>query len=156
VPLRTLRRLREISGVVLADAQSILRVVGAGGEVRLRAPEAGAVDCIDVLKASRAEAAVLDVAALRKRLTVIVTDGERGCEVLGPDGELHVPAFPAQEIDPTGAGDCFLAGLGLAFLRGVPGGNAALHASWFGARAVEHVGVPRLTREEARGGLEAP
>src|SRR6185369_15599146 len=98
--------LREISRVVVADAQSILRVVGEDGAVTLRPPEAGAVECIDVLKASKAEAGVLDVAELRKRIAVIVTDGARGSDVFGVDVDLHVPAYPAREVDPTGAGDC--------------------------------------------------
>jgi len=64
---------------------------------------------IDVLKASRREAEVLDVPALRQKLTVVVTDGKEGCTVLRGSARFHLPAFPAREMDPTGAGDCFLA-----------------------------------------------
>ena len=154
VPLRTLRRLRQISRVVVADAQSILRVIDPGGEVALRPPEQGAVDCIDVLKASHTEAGFLDIATLRRSLTLVITEGPRGSRVIERESESRVAAFAAEEKDPTGAGDCFLAGLAVGLQRGLPLGKAALLGSWFGARAVEHVGVPRLTREQARLGLE--
>jgi 1D-myo-inositol 3-kinase len=143
VPLRTLQRLREISRIVVADAQSIVREVSAGAEVVLRPPPPAALNAIDVLKASRAETAVLDVAALRHQLTVIVTDGRRGCTVLRGDRETFVAAEAAKEKDPTGAGDCFLAGVAAALARGSPIEEAARLGAWCGARAVEHVGIPR-------------
>jgi 1D-myo-inositol 3-kinase len=143
IPLRTLRRLREICRIVLADAQSIVREISASGEVVLRPPSREAVDSIDVLKASRDESAVLDVGDLRRRLTLIVTDGARGCTLLSGDTELFVASEPAEEKDPTGAGDCFLAGIAAGLSRGLPIAEAARLGAWCGARAVEHVGVPR-------------
>src|SRR5438045_238122 len=151
IPLRTLQRLRQISRIVLADAQSILREVTGRGEVVLRPPEPGATEAIDVLKASRDEAQVLDVAALRKRLTLIVTDGARGCTVLNRQGQLSIAAYPAEEKDATGAGDCFLAGVAAGLARGLPVEEAARLGSWCGARAVEHVGVPRLSPGDRLG-----
>jgi sugar/nucleoside kinase (ribokinase family) len=38
---------------------------------------------------------------------VVVTRGKRGASVFCQDGESHAPAFPAVEVDPTGAGDVF-------------------------------------------------
>jgi 1D-myo-inositol 3-kinase len=149
IPLRTLQRLRQISRIVLADAQSVLREVTGGGEVVLRPPEPRATEGIDVLKASREEAKVLDVAALRRTLTLIVTDGARGCTVLRGEGERSVPAYAAEEKDPTGAGDCFLAGVAAGLARGLPIEEAARLGAWCGARAVEHLGVPRLSPREA-------
>jgi 1D-myo-inositol 3-kinase len=151
IPLRTLQRLRQISRIVLADAQSILREVTGRGEVVLRPPAPEATEAIDVLKASRDEAQALDMAALRQKLTWIVTDGARGCVVLCGDRELSVPAYPAEEKDATGAGDCFLAGVGAGLARGLPIEEAARLGSLCGARAVEHVGVPRLSPRDLRG-----
>ena len=148
IPLRTLQRLRRISRILVADAQSILREVTAGGQVVLRPPAPAAIAALDVLKASREEAEVLDVPALRRRLTVIVTDGPRGCAVLRRDSELGVAAYPAEEKDATGAGDCFLAGVAAGLARGLPIEEAARLGAWCGARAVEHVGVPRLSPGE--------
>jgi 1D-myo-inositol 3-kinase len=150
LPLRTLRRLRRTCKTVLADAQTIVREIGPSGEVRLRPPAAEALELFDVLKASREEAAVLDLPALRRKMTLLITDGARGSTILRDDAEIHVPAQVAREKDPTGAGDSFLAGLAAGLRQGLPLEDAARVAAWCGARAVEHVGVPRLTAEEVR------
>jgi 1D-myo-inositol 3-kinase len=121
-----------------------VRQISTGGEVVLRPPAPEAIDAIDVLKSSRDESAVLDVQALRRRLTLIVTDGARGSMLLRGDEETFIPAEPAEEKDPTGAGDCFLAGVAAGFSRRLPLGDAVRLGAWCGARAVEHVGVPRL------------
>jgi 1D-myo-inositol 3-kinase len=154
VPRRTLERLRQVSRIAIADAQSILRVVSPGGEILLRPPEPGVAGLLDVLKASRVEAAVLDVAALRRDLTLLITDGARGCTILRGDSSRHVPALAAEEVDPTGAGDCFLAGFAAAMARGFPVERAVRIGAWFGARAVEQVGIPNLSAEDATRALQ--
>jgi 1D-myo-inositol 3-kinase len=140
IPLETLQRIRSISRVVLADAQALMREIGPRGEVLLRPPHS--LECIDFLKASKSEAALLDLASLRKRLTIIVTDGPRGCTLLTELSEVQVPAFKADEIDPTGAGDCFLAGFAAGLARGLDPLRSARIGAHCGARAVEYVGVP--------------
>lgn len=40
---------------------------------------------------------------------VIITRGKRGASVYTQNDIFHIPAFPAHEIDPTGAGDVFAA-----------------------------------------------
>ena len=137
VPPRTLARIREISRIVLADAQGLLREIAPGGDVLLRPLHPDAPDQIDFLKASRSEAALLDVDALRRRLTLIVTDGPRGCTLITASDETHVPAFPAQEKDPTGAGDCFLAGFAVGLARGLDPLEAARIGAYCGARFLE-------------------
>jgi 1D-myo-inositol 3-kinase len=153
VPPQTLQRMRSICRVMLADAQGLLREISPRGEVILKPLHPGAAAQLDFLKASRDEARLLDLPALRRRLTVLVTDGPRGCTLLTADGELHIPAFPAQEQDPTGAGDCFLAGFAAGLARGFPPPRAARMGAWFGARAVEHIGVPRFSEKDARAAL---
>jgi 1D-myo-inositol 3-kinase len=64
--------------------------------------------------------------------------------VLAGNERIDVPAFPAEEVDPTGAGDCFLAGFALGLLRELPLARCAELANWFGAQAVRQVGVPTL------------
>jgi 1D-myo-inositol 3-kinase len=150
VTLPVLARMREICRLVLADAQSLLREIGPSGEVLLRQPAPPVLRHLDWLKASRAEAAHLDVPSLLQRVNLIVTDGARGCTVLTASSKEHVPAVPAVvELDPTGAGDCFLAGFALAISRALPPRHAAALGSWCGARAVEHFGVPRLSVTQA-------
>jgi 1D-myo-inositol 3-kinase len=153
LPLRTLRRLRQICRTMIADAQSIVREIDPDGAVRLRPPAPEALELFDVVKASREEAEVLDLSKLARPCTLLITDGARGATVRRADSEVHVPAYPAREKDPTGAGDSFLAGFAAALRRGLPVEGAARVGAWCGARAVEHVGVPRLTAEEARGAL---
>ena len=43
---------------------------------------------------------------------VALTDGRRGCWYGPPDGSpVHLPAFPVQSLEPTGAGDAFTAAI---------------------------------------------
>ncbi|HEY6911776.1 MAG TPA: PfkB family carbohydrate kinase [Myxococcales bacterium] len=149
LPSRTLLRMRELCGVLLADAQALLRAVSPSGELALQPPDPAALEALDCLKASREEAALLDLDALRSRMTLLITDGARGCDVLGRDLQAHLPAFPAEEKDPTGAGDCFLAGFAAGLLRCKDPLRAARAGAYCGARAVEQVGVPRLTPAQA-------
>jgi sugar/nucleoside kinase (ribokinase family) len=51
---------------------------------------------------------------------IAVKRGRRGCTVLTPEKRADVPAFAIQEVDPTGAGDCFDAGLLCGLLEGRP------------------------------------
>ena len=151
----TLRRMRAICDLVIADAQALLRHVSADGEVLLRPPHPDAVAQLDFLKASRSEAAWLDVPTLRRRLTLLITDGSRGSTLFAADRETHVEAFPATQIDPTGAGDCFLAGFAVGLARGLGPERAARIGAYCGARAVEQVGVPRLTPQQAADAIRS-
>jgi len=147
IPAATLLRLRVLSGVLLADAQGFVRAFDPAGRVLHRAPDPdllAALTQVDYLKVGRAEAAALDLALLRRSCTILLTEGARGCTVLSADAELHVPPFPAREVDPTGAGDCFLAGFAIGLLRGWPPPRAARLGNWCGARSVESSGVPNL------------
>lgn len=47
---------------------------------------------------------------------VVITDGKQGSWFEGESGVQHVPASPVVEIDPTGAGDAFLAAVIDGFL----------------------------------------
>lgn len=145
----TLERLRELSGILIADAQGFVRGFDAQGRVFHRAPEPALrqqIDRLDWLKLSRSETEALDPRALR--CGAIVTDGDRGCLVLWEGREVQVPAFTASEVDPTGAGDCFLAGFAVGLLRGRDPIEAARFASFCGALAVAQAGVPRLRPED--------
>ena len=137
VPQRTLAALRARCRIVLADAQGLLRHITASGEVTLQPLHEDAAAQLHFLKASAHEAKLLDLAALRTRLTLLITDGPRGCTLLEGPQETHIPAYPAEERDPTGAGDCFLAGFAAGLVQGMKPRDAARQGAWFGARAVE-------------------
>ncbi len=50
---------------------------------------------------------------------VVLKRGKQGCTVYVREGEpLDVPAYPVEEVDPTGAGDCFDAGFLCGLLEG--------------------------------------
>lgn len=64
---------------------------------------------------------------------VVLTLGAKGACLITATGEEHVPAVPATAIDPTGAGDCFMAtALASALRRGTP---LDAHALRHGAQA---------------------
>lgn len=145
---QTLVRVAERARHVVADAQGLLRTLDAEGRVLnlplSETPYAALLERIHVLKASEDEARAMDVEAVRRRTCLVITRGAEGCTVLTADARIDVPALPAKEVDPTGAGDCFLAGFALGLLRGVPLERCAELANWFGAQAVTQVGVPKL------------
>jgi sugar/nucleoside kinase (ribokinase family) len=66
-----------------------------------------------------------------------VTRGSRGADAYGADGSCHVPARPARQVDATGAGDAFAAGLiaGLLAQQGIE--EAMELGAALGAAAVE-------------------
>lgn len=144
----TLVRVAERSNHVLADIQGLFRATDADRRIVHRRLETTSfwplTDRLTMLKASEIEAESLDIAETRRRTCLVITRGERGCTVLTAREEIEVPAFPAREVDPTGAGDCFMAGFALGLLRGGTLAEAARLGNWCGARAVEQVGVPKL------------
>lgn len=87
------------------------------------------------------EDAVAALLADRPSRVVIVTRGADGCAVYTRDGAVHVPAFPVDEVDPTGAGDCFDAGFLFRWLAGDPPAEAARFANACGALAVTQQGT---------------
>ena len=150
LPPATLLKLRSVSRLLVADAQGLIRAFGPRGEVTNRplaeTPFAPLLDRLDYLKLSASEARGVDLDALCRQTRVIVTDGPAGSTLYGAGPPVRVPAFPAEERDSTGAGDCFLAGFAAGLHLRWPVERALRLASFCGARAVEQVGIPRLSR----------
>ena len=71
---------------------------------------------------------------------VVIKRGAAGCAVYSSGGRQDVPGFPAEEVDPTGAGDAFAAGFVVATLRGLPPYAAARYANAVGSLAVRKCG----------------
>jgi 1D-myo-inositol 3-kinase len=107
---------------------------------------------IDCLKIGAAELPCVNERELRAML--LYTEGARGCTIelppntFGSRTRIHAAPFPAIEKDATGAGDCFLAGFAFGLLRGLSPLRAARWGNYCGARAVESVGVPRLSADD--------
>lgn len=65
---------------------------------------------------------------------IVLKRGNQGCAVFSRDGKhIHVPAYPVEEVDPTGAGDCFDAGFLCGLLEGRSLEDCARIASAVGA-----------------------
>jgi sugar/nucleoside kinase (ribokinase family) len=103
------------------------------------------LDAADVLLSGKSELALLlpheaePVAALlaQRARTVVVKDGARGACLYTRETALRAPVYPAREVDPTGAGDCFDATFLAGLCAGLPLAQALARASAAGAKAVE-------------------
>jgi sugar/nucleoside kinase (ribokinase family) len=83
-------------------------------------------------------------AQVARGATAAITRGARGATVWTAKERVEVPAAPAREVDPTGAGDVFGVVLTLELARGTPllaAGHAAAAAA---ARVVEGPGLGTL------------
>ena len=68
---------------------------------------------------------------------VVVTRAARGADAFGADGVIHAAARPARQVDATGAGDAFAAGVITTLLTGGTMAAAMEAGSARGAAAVE-------------------
>jgi adenosine kinase len=84
-----------------------------------------------------------DADALLELAEIVVTTlGRHGSRIATRDGRHEIPAAPAmREVDPTGAGDAYRAGLVAGLLRGLDMGAAGRVAALAATYAVEHVGT---------------
>lgn len=82
---------------------------------------------------------------------VVTTLGRNGSRITTRDGSVEIPAAQSgREVDPTGCGDAYRAGLVAGLLRGLSLPEAGRIASLAATYAVEHVGTIEhgYTREE--------
>ena len=87
---------------------------------------------------------------------MVVTRGADGCELTHGGRTRHVPAFPATEIDATGAGDVFAAAFMLRLRESRDPLDAARYASCVASSAVAGVGAASLPSPDwVRERLEA-
>ena len=76
----------------------------------------------------------------RPERRIVVTRGAAGCSIFTKTVRLDVPGFAVDEVDPTGAGDCFDAAFVSGLLEGMPLREAARLANACGALAVTEKG----------------
>lgn len=93
------------------------------------------------------------ILALGTRM-VVVTLGSHGAMAFTAerpaDPPLHIPAFPVEAVDTTGAGDAFAGGLAVALASGLSLDQAVRRAAACGALACTVMGAePSLPRREA-------
>jgi ribokinase len=81
--------------------------------------------------------------------TVILTLGARGALAVSPRSTLHIPAFPVEAVDTTGAGDAFVAAFSVALCEGQPLAEALRFGNAAGALATTRLGAqPSLPYRE--------
>lgn len=155
------------AAIVALGWQGLLRDVRAGEEVRRIGPAASPLLVrSDLVGVSRDDLEPgTDLADLCRHLrpgaTLVITAGERGGIVaeVGPDGPRRLHRYPArptaQRVDPTGAGDVFLATLLAARARpGLVGGRLGqrhdlLLAAAVASLVVEAPGLDGVPEREA-------
>jgi ribokinase len=113
----------------------------------VNAPEAGVLLGQPVTGPDGAGPAAVALAGLGPT-HVVITLGPAGAVLGGPAGTHAVPGFAVASVDSVGAGDAFVAALGVAAAAGAPPAEAVRLACAVGATAV--------TRPGAQDGLPAP
>jgi sugar/nucleoside kinase (ribokinase family) len=83
------------------------------------------------------------VRALRADIDIaVVTRSEKGCLVIGPDGNEAVSAFPVERVvDTTGAGDLFAAGFLFGLARGADDRTCGRLGALAAAEVIQHLGA---------------
>jgi ribokinase len=129
IPVRTAQRALELARG--AGVRTILNPAPAPEEAL--PPELLAL--VDYLTPNETEAAALG--ELSSARTVVLTLGAEGARV----GGEHVPAYRAEAVDTTGAGDAFNAAFAVALADGRADLDAVRWGCAAGAHMVEHEGV---------------
>ncbi|HKB01127.1 MAG TPA: adenosine kinase [Gemmataceae bacterium] len=73
--------------------------------------------------------------------SAVVTDGPNGAFVRHGGTETHVPAFPCEPRDLTGAGDMFAGAFLYGITHGVPAARAARGANYLAMKVITQVGA---------------
>jgi sugar/nucleoside kinase (ribokinase family) len=73
--------------------------------------------------------------------SAVVTDGPQGAYVRHAGSEVHVPAFPCEPKDLTGAGDMFAGAFLYGITNGVPSAKAARAACFLAMKVISQVGA---------------
>jgi ribokinase len=74
---------------------------------------------------------------------VVITLGEWGSLVAGPEGREIIPAFKVQAVDTTGAGDAFIGSFAVFLGEGLPEKEALTRANLYAALSTTKVGTQK-------------
>jgi len=123
--LLSIEKIREMCQPVLQVCDVVMP---SGDEARMLAGTEGSADdaCKELLQ--------------RGPSIVALKQGEKGSVIYTKDEKLIVPSFKVQELDPTGAGDCFGAGFVFGLLEGWDIEKIARFANAVGAMATTKKG----------------
>jgi hypothetical protein len=138
------------AGVLGIGAQGWLREIGSDGQVRPMeprntdfAPLLAAADAVFVSEEDLDPEVALDtVGSWAQRVPIVAfTHGDGGADVSFNGEWRHVAAFPAQTVDPTGAGDVFAAAFLIRYRETADAWEAARFASAAASCVVEDDGA---------------
>jgi hypothetical protein len=90
----------------------------------------------------------LDSATTRAGKLIFITRGALGARVVQGGYATDIPSAPANELDPTGAGDTFCGGTLAGLIHNRHPIMAARHAAPLAAQMIEHVGPAALLFNE--------
>lgn len=112
--------------------------------------EAEAVTHLRIRTDDEARAAAVRFRERANCESVLITRGEHGMWLLGPDGEAHLPAEAREVSDVTGAGDTVIATLALGLAAGAPLADAARLANRAAGIVVGKFGPSTVSTDELR------
>lgn len=115
--------------------------------------EAEAVTLHRIRNSAEARAAAHHFRERARCESVLITRGENGMWLLGPDGEFDLPADTREVSDVTGAGDTVLATMALGLAAGGSLRDAARLANRAAGLAVARFGPVAITAEELAAAL---
>lgn len=81
---------------------------------------------------------------------VIITLGANGSLLAGRDGMTHVPAFPVQSVDSTGAGDAFIGSFATFLGEGLPEQDAVRRANLYAGLSTTGIGTQKSFYDRTR------
>ncbi len=110
--------------------------------------EAEAVTLLRIRSAAEARSAAQRFREHAHCDSVLITRGEHGMWLLGPDGEFDLPAEAREVADVTGAGDTVIAAIALGLAGGGSLRDAARLANRAAGLAVARFGPVAITAEE--------
>jgi len=152
VPPKTILRMREVCDVLVADVQGLLRYRDEDNRVGQKKLQEtiywDLLECFDYLQVSSEEVRFIELETLRRRTSVIVTEGPSGCKAYHREESFSAPGYKVSVKDATGAGDCFLAGFACGLAQHLPLQRTLEFANYCGALAVQQVGLPKLKEED--------
>ena len=115
--------------------------------------EAEAVTLQRIRTSAEARTAAQQFRSRARCESVLITRGEHGMWLLGPDGEFDLPADAREVSDVTGAGDTVIAAMALGLAAGGSLRDAARLANRAAGLAVARFGPVAITAEELSAAL---
>ena len=145
----TIEAVRSKSKILIGDIQGLIRMTTTSNKVThthiRNTLNSNSIFLFDFIKISEEELEFVDLKTLTDAgVKALVTKGDKGCELFTSTSHIHIPAFPTQPLDSTGAGDCFLAGFAAGIHQHLSIYDSIVLAHRCGHIAVKFLGIPNI------------